>query len=122
MGHDARKSTTLAELQAEAKRLLGEELKHPRMGATLALVEEMGELVKEVMEFEIYGNEKAKEDMPDEVGDILFSLFEVCNAYDISLEEAYLRKVEKIESKREKWIGKYSETLAERRKRLDVWE
>jgi len=120
MGHDERrKGATLAELQADAKRLLGDELKHPRVGSTLALVEEMGELVKEVMGYEIYGDAKAKEEMPDEVGDILFSLFEVCNAYDISLEEAYLRKVEKIESKREKWIGKYSEALAERRKKFD---
>lgn len=119
MSNDDKRAKTLGELQAEAKRLLGEELKHPRVGATLALVEEMGELVKEVMEYEIYGDKKAIEEMPDEVGDILFSLFEVCNAYDISLEDAYRRKVEKIEGKREKWVGKYSESLAERRRKLD---
>ena len=45
---------SLAELQTQAKNLLGDELRHPRLGATLGLVEELGELVKEVMSVEIY--------------------------------------------------------------------
>lgn len=116
----------LAELQVEAKELLGNELKHPRLGATLGLVEELGELVKEVMEVEIYGTGPTNEKWPEqkaafeaEVGDILFSLFEVCNAYDISLEAAYQSKFSKIAAKREDWLQKYADGLKKRRIQLD---
>jgi NTP pyrophosphatase (non-canonical NTP hydrolase) len=94
-------------------------LKHPRLGATLGLVEELGELVKEVMELEIYQQAAAREKLADEVGDVLFSLFEVCTAYGLSLEEAYEQKIEKIRSKRPDWIAKYSRGLREIRAKLD---
>ncbi|HEX2910440.1 MAG TPA: MazG-like family protein [Chloroflexia bacterium] len=74
---------SLAQRQREAAELLGDELKHPRVGATLGLVEELGELVKEIMDLEIYGRSEAREKLRDEVADVLFSLLEVCNAYGI---------------------------------------
>lgn len=117
---------SLAQLQAEAQALLGEELKHPRLGATLGLVEELGELVKEVMEVEIYGHgpnnpkwEQQRAAFEAEVGDILFSLFEVCTAYDIDLETAYNAKFAKIASKHDLWIEQLGTNLQERRKQLD---
>jgi MazG nucleotide pyrophosphohydrolase domain len=67
---------TLDVLQQEAADILGDDLKHPRIGATLALVEELGELVKEIVEIEIYRQSDAREKLQDEVGDVLFSLFE----------------------------------------------
>ncbi|MDB5079605.1 MAG: nucleotide pyrophosphohydrolase [Chloroflexi bacterium] len=110
---------TLSERQAEAAAMLGDKLNHPRLGATLALVEEMGELVKEVMELEIYQQAQARPKMEDEVADILFSLLEVCNAYGISLETAYDRKLEKIRHKLPDWEEKYSAGLKQMKAKLD---
>src|SRR3954452_20767741 len=110
---------TLRERQAEAAEMLGDSLNHPRLGATLGLVEELGELVKEVMELEIYRQEEARQRLGDEMGDVLFSLFEVCTAYGLSLEEVYERKVAKIRAKSDEWREKYSQGLREVRAKLD---
>ncbi len=110
---------TLAQHQQEAALFLGDELKHPRLGATLGLVEELGELVKEVMELEIYQQAAARDKLGDELGDILFSLFEVCTAYNIDLEQAYERKLAKIKPKRADWLARYSPSLRQLRARLD---
>lgn len=109
---------TLPQHQAEAAAMLGEELKHPRLGATLGLVEELGELVKEVMELEIYLKPAARARLNDEVGDVLFSLFEVCNAYGISLEEAYEQKLAKMRPKLPQWLAD-SEGMRQMRAKLD---
>lgn len=110
---------TLNQHQLEAAELLGDDLKHPRLGATLGLVEELGELVKEVMELEIYQQAEARQHLGDEMADVLFSLFEVCTAYNLSLEEVYERKVAKIRAKRDEWRDKYSQGLREVRAKLD---
>ncbi len=110
---------TLRKLQVEAAAILGDDLNHPRLGATLGLVEELGELVKEVMELEIYQQEAARMLLDDEVADILFSLFEVCNAYNIDLDTAYDSKVAKIKTKRGRWIEKYSRSLKAMKAKLD---
>jgi NTP pyrophosphatase (non-canonical NTP hydrolase) len=110
---------TLSERQAEAALILGDKLNHPRLGATLGLVEELGELVKEVMELEIYRQAEARPKMEDEVADILFSLLEVCNAYGINLETAYDRKLEKIRRKLPEWEEKYSAGLQAMKAKLD---
>ena len=110
---------TLSERQSEAAELLGDSLNHPRLGATLGLVEELGELVKEVMELEIYRQTEARPKMEDEVADILFSLLEVCTAYGIDLETAYDRKLAKIRRKLPEWEEKYSAGLKEMKAKLD---
>jgi NTP pyrophosphatase (non-canonical NTP hydrolase) len=100
---------------------LGDDLKHPRLGAVLGLVEELGELVKEVMEAEIYSQDspELRAKMGDEVADVLFSLFEVCTAYGLNLEDVYERKLQKIIAKSPEWREKYSEGLRQVRARLD---
>jgi NTP pyrophosphatase (non-canonical NTP hydrolase) len=118
-------SKSLKERQDEARDLLGEELKHPRLGAVLGLSEELGELVKEIMELEIYNkpefplDEETRQKISAEVGDVLFSLFEVCTAYGIDLETAYDYKLDKIRSKRDKWLVDLGDKLIQRRKELD---
>ena len=119
MSEEKRVGKTLTEHQQAAAEWLGDELRHPRLGATLGLVEELGELVKEVMELEIYGQSAARDRLGDEMADILFSLFEVCTAYNISLEEAYERKQAKIRTKRDDWIARYSQGLRQLRAKLD---
>jgi hypothetical protein len=78
------------------------------------------------MSIEIYGSgpggvkwETQRVAVEDEVGDILFSLFEVCNTYGIELEKAYAAKFAKINAKREEWLGTVAASLQERRKKLD---
>ncbi len=112
-------SLSLAEHQAQAAAFLGDDLSHPRIGATLSLVEELGELVKEIMELEIYGKQAARAELEGEVADVLFSLFEVCTAYGISLEEAYTRKVQVYHSKADKWRAESSEVLRRMKAKLD---
>lgn len=109
----------LSQLQAEAAEMLGDSLNHPRLGATLGLVEELGELVKEVMELEIYRQAGARPKLEGEVADILFSLLEVCTAYGIDLETAYGRKLAKIRGQLPEWKEKYSANLKEMKKKLD---
>ncbi len=110
---------TLRQHQTEAAELLGEDLRHPRLGATLALVEELGELVKEILELEIYRDETARAKLGDEMGDILFSLFELSTHYNLSLEEVYERKLSKLRAKAPEWRIKYGDTLREMRAKLD---
>ncbi len=116
---------SIAVYQKEAREFLGEELKHPRLGAVLGLGEEIGELIKEIMDLEIYNTpsfpmpEGRREKLGHEAADILFSLFEVCSHYDLNLEEAYKAKFEKIKSQRSEWILKYSRNLQARREKLD---
>ena len=83
-------------------------------------------MVKEVMSVEIYGSGPNNPNWPSqkaafeaEVGDILFSLFEVCNAYDINLEAAYAAKFAKIAAKHPDWLQKYAPDLIARRQKLD---
>ncbi len=116
---------SLQEYQAEAREFLGEKLKHPRLGAVLGLSEEVGELVKEIMELEIYNTpqlplgEQEEARLSAELGDILFSLFEVCSAYGIELESAYEAKFAKIKGKQAEWLAQLGDKLEQRRSQLD---
>ncbi len=115
----------LNEYQSEACEFLGEELKHPRLGAVLGLAEELGELIKEIMELEIYSKPQlplsgeAHAKLSAEAGDILFSLFEVCTAYNIDLATAYEAKFAKISAKKANWLQNYAPSLIQRRAELD---
>ncbi len=112
---------SLAKYQQEAAELLDDDLRHPRIGAVLGLVEELGELVKEVMEAEIYGQDSPElhARMGEEAADILFSLFEVCTAYGLSLEEVYADKQAKIRAKIPAWREQYGPGLRQVRAKLD---
>jgi len=116
---------TLRDYQHEAETLLGDKLRHPRLGAVLALTEELGELVKEIMEIEIYNTahlpleEAAKAKLSAEAGDILFSLFEVCTAYEIDLTTAYEAKFAKLQSMQADWLIRFGPHLSQLRQKLD---
>ena len=51
---------SLNELQQEQKELL-KDIEHPRISEALALFEEVGELAKEIMEVEMYGESREEE-------------------------------------------------------------
>ena len=100
---------SLDELQQEQKELLAD-LEHPRIGEALALFEEVGELAKEIMEIEMYG-ESHEEELGSEMADVLFCLFSLCNDYDINLSKVYEGKYKVIQGKIPDWRAKYADKL-----------
>ncbi len=97
---------------------LYQKIRHPRIGTVLGLQEEVGELCKCIMEWEIYGSADPVH-LGEECADVLFSLFDVCNGYNIDLEAASERKLEYLKSKIGDWEAKYEESLRMRREILD---
>lgn len=108
---------TLSQLQQEQKELLSG-IEHPRLGNILGLFEEVGELSKEIMEMEIYGQSK-KGELGKECADVFFSLLSLCDAYEINLADEYAAKIGEISEKIPEWKVKYGKTLEDLRKKLD---
>ncbi|MFW5888692.1 MAG: MazG nucleotide pyrophosphohydrolase domain-containing protein [Patescibacteria group bacterium] len=108
---------SLQKLQEEQKKLLTG-IEHPRLGNTLGLFEEVGELSKEIMEIEMYEGSR-QEELEDEAADVLFSLFSICDSYNIDLQSAYSRKIEKINKKIPEWHEKYGARLKQLREKFD---
>lgn len=108
---------TLFQLQQEQNELL-KGIEHPRLGNIVGLFEEVGELAKEIMEVEIYGQPKQK-DLAKECADILFSLLSICDSYGVILSDEYVAKVGEISKKIPDWRIKYGKTLEGLRKKLD---
>ncbi len=95
-----------------------QKIRHPRIGAVLGLQEEVGELCKCIMETEIYGNNDLSH-LGEECADVLFSLIDICNAYNINLAAVSAAKLKDIESKVPEWESKYGDAIKKRREVLD---
>ena len=108
----------IAALQARIRELTTG-IEHPRVGAALALAEEVGEVMRCVLDGEYYGK-RDPEAMKDEIGDVLIALAEVCDRFDVSLEEAAHQAVAKLEHKAPGWKEELGDRLVELRKRMDV--
>jgi len=108
---------TLRGLQGEQKRIMSD-VEHPRLGNVVGLFEEVGELAQEVMEIEMYG-ENRKDKLADECADTLVGLISLCNSYDIDLEDAYQEKILKIKEKIPEWREKYGDNLKKMRGKID---
>ena len=105
-------------LQSEARRLT-EGLEHPRVGAALALGEECGEVLRWVLEREIYGSDASSDALADEVGDVLVSLAEICDRYDLSLADCARSVLSKLERKAPEWREQLGDAMRATRERLD---
>ena len=105
-------------LQSEARRLT-QGLEHPRVGAALALGEECGEVLRWVLEREVYGSASSADDLADEVGDVLIVLAEICDRYDLSLTACASGALAKLEQKVPEWRAQFGESMQARRERLD---
>ena len=112
------KPHSLSDWQDRIKTLLAP-VAHPRLGAILALAEELGECIQEVMALEIYQNKKDKGGLEKELADLQISLFETANAYDIDLSSVLEAKIEDLEKKVPGWSESFGENLARKRKQLD---
>lgn len=108
---------SLENIQIEQRDLL-KGIEHPRLGNIVGLFEEVGELSKEVMEIEMYGEDK-KSELSDECADVLFSLLALCDSYNVNLAEAYAKKIDKISKKIPDWHKKYGKKLESLRIKLD---
>lgn len=108
----------LEDLQREARRLT-EGLAHPRVGAALALGEECGEILRWTLEHEVYGNETPTDALEGEIGDVLVTLAELCDRYDLSLDACAARVLVKLEAKAPRWRAEIGDRLAKARARLD---
>jgi len=94
----------LREKQEEVERFFEE---HQLEGTTpfrlLDLVSEIGEVVKDATKSAEYGlNQENLDVKEDEIGDVLFSLFAVCNDLGIDAEDAFNEAIEKYERRIDK--------------------
>lgn len=103
--------------QEELKGLL-KNIQHPRLGAVLGLQEEVGEMAKAIMNWEMYG-ERDADNLREECADIFFSLIDVANVYGISLDQACQEKLDKTKLKINKWETNYGARLSKLRSILD---
>lgn len=107
----------LEALQAEI-RVLMKGIEHPRVGAALALAEECGEVMRWVLEREMYGG-KDESLLADEVGDVLLALVEVCDRYGLSLQACADDALAKLRRKAPEWREALGGSLDEVRRRMD---
>jgi NTP pyrophosphatase (non-canonical NTP hydrolase) len=63
------------------------------------LTAEVGELAKEVLKSTDYGEQEAEytDTVGDEIGDVLYSLINLANAYDVDLEESLEKTIKKYQ-------------------------
>ncbi len=107
---------------SDAQKLSADLLKnvmHPRLGAFIGLSEEVGELANEIMQIEIYKQESSTTKLSGEIADVLLSLIEICNHYDIDLEESFKKKIEDIKTRVPKWEASFGKSLALARRKYD---
>ncbi len=111
----------ISQAQEEVARLF-ENIRHPRVGSFIALVEEVGEIADVVMKTEFYGEygiPKARRKLASEMADVLVCLLELASVYGINLEEAFREKLLKLEEKVPKWEREVGDVLREKRERMD---
>jgi NTP pyrophosphatase (non-canonical NTP hydrolase) len=114
-----RKETGLSALQARVAKLL-KDVRHPRVGAMLALMEEVGELAQLVTEREVYGQAKVEPaQLGGELADIQILLCELAEAYHLDLGQAVEGKLAVIAAKLPKWRKKYGPHLKKVRRHWD---
>ena len=75
-------------------------VRHPRVGAALALSEETGEVCDLVLKRECYGKDLAPDALAGELVDVLVCVAELANAYEIDLERAAEAKRRAVDAKR----------------------
>lgn len=107
----------LPALQAQVRALLAG-LEHPRLGVALALGEECGEILRCVLDQEVYGKE-AGAALAAEVGDALVALVELCERFGLDLDACARAALAKVERLAPAWRADLGPHLARLRARLD---
>ncbi|HHI00708.1 MAG: hypothetical protein DRP38_02780 [Thermotogae bacterium] len=72
-----------------------------------AVIEELGELSREMLKFEGIKEKGEKEKVKEEIGDVLFALLCIANYYGIDAEGALLESISKYSTRdRDRWGGR----------------
>ncbi|MCA6214702.1 MAG: hypothetical protein PWP49_469 [Thermococcaceae archaeon] len=72
-----------------------------------AVVEELGELSREMLKFEGIKEKGEKQKVKEELGDVLFALLCIANYYEIDAEEALLESISKYSTRdKNRWSDK----------------
>jgi NTP pyrophosphatase (non-canonical NTP hydrolase) len=92
----------MREAQAKVKAFCEENnLDAPAEARLLDLASEMGEVAKEILKSSDYGKKKAERTaaLEEEMGDLLFSAMTIANKFDIDLDKALEKALEKYEAR-----------------------
>lgn len=95
----------MKELQQMVKSFCIEnQLESPMESKALDLVSEVGEVSKEILKMTNYGREplRLNPNMEVELGDVLYSLINMANHFDICLETALVKVIGKYEQRMKK--------------------
>jgi NTP pyrophosphatase (non-canonical NTP hydrolase) len=110
---------TLQALQQRVEAILGA-VRHPRVGAALALSEETGEVCDLVLKRECYGTEVDPAKLGGELVDVLVCVAELANAYGVDLEQAARDKLADLARRAPVWAEELGPHLAAARARMDA--
>ena len=108
----------LREIQQFCKKLLLR-VAYPRVGTIIGLQEELGKLAGTVMDIEIYGKPFEKGKLDKKCSEIFFSLIDLCNSYEIDLEEMSMLRIEDMKKKINIWEREHGEKLRGKREKFD---
>ena len=70
----------------------------------LDIISELGEAAKEILKMSDYGKKpiKYKKELKSELGDVFYSLIVIANAFDIDLEDALYKTLDKYKKRLKK--------------------
>lgn len=92
---------------------------YPRVGTIIGLQEEVGKVAKIIMDVEIYGKRFEKKLFEKKCSELFFSFIDLCNSYDVNLENVSKTRIKEIKKKIEKWEKEHGDTLEIKRKKFD---
>ena len=82
----------------------GNGLESPIEHQVLDIMSELGEVAKDILEMSDYGRKEFeyREEIKQELGDVLYCLIKIANYFDVDLEDALKIVLEKYEKRLEK--------------------
>ena len=96
---------------------------HPRLGAFIALVEEIGEIAQEILNIELYDKTNEKIKLQEEIADTFIALLELCDVYHINLEDVFIKKFNRVKERAVvEWKDNLTEVLKRKREIYDIKE
>lgn len=94
-------------------------VEYPRIATIIGLQEEIGNLSGCIMDIEIYNDKTKIINLGKNTANTLFSLIDICNAYDIDLEFFSFQRLCDIESRISSWEKDHGKNLEKLRYKLD---
>lgn len=94
-------------------------VKYPRVGTIIGLQEEIGKLAEAVMDVEIYEKPFDQERLNQRCAEVFFSLIDLCNSYDVNLEETSHKRIGDIKNQIKDWEKSHGEILREKKEKFD---